>query len=72
MAEIKDKFWLQKEQAVLVVVDVQEKLIPAMDQRICGQLITHINMLIEGFRAMNLPVIATEQYPRGLGHTIRS
>ena len=71
MAEIKDKFWLDKEKAVLVVIDVQEKLVPAMDERICGQLVGHINMLIEGFRAMNLPVIATEQYPRGLGNTIK-
>ena len=70
MENIKDKFWLQKEQAVLVVVDVQEKLMPVMDQRICGQVISHINMLLEGFRAMQLPVIATEQYPRGLGSTI--
>ena len=70
MAEIKDKFWLNKEQAALVVIDVQEKLVPAMDGRICGQLIGHINMLVEGFKAMGLPIIATEQYPRGLGHTI--
>ncbi len=70
MAEIKDKFWLDKEQAALVVIDVQEKLVPAMDERICGQLINHINMLVEGFAAMGLPIIATEQYPRGLGHTI--
>jgi nicotinamidase-related amidase len=70
MAEIKDKFWLDKEKAALIVIDVQEKLIPAMDERICGRLVGHINMLIEGFQAMNLPIIATEQYPRGLGHTI--
>jgi nicotinamidase-related amidase len=70
MADIRNKYWLQQEQAVLVVVDVQEKLIPAMDERICGQLISHVNMLLEGFQAMNLPVIATEQYPRGLGKTI--
>ena len=70
MAEIKDKYWLDKERAVLVVIDVQEKLVPAMDVRICGQLVGHINMLVEGFKAMDLPVIATEQYPRGLGHTI--
>jgi nicotinamidase-related amidase len=70
MAEIRDKFWLQKEKAVLIVIDVQERLIPAMDERICGRLIGHINMLIEGFQAMDLPVIATEQYPRGLGNTI--
>lgn len=70
MAEIKDKFWLDKDKVALVVIDVQEKLVPAMDERICGQLIGHINMLVESFSAMKLPIIATEQYPRGLGNTI--
>jgi len=71
MGDIKNKYWLNQEQAVLVVIDVQEKLIPAMDERICGQVVSHINMLIEGFQGMNLPIIATEQYPRGLGKTIQ-
>jgi nicotinamidase-related amidase len=70
MAEIKDKFWLDRQKAVLIVIDVQERLIPAMDERICSRLVSHINLLVEGFQGMNLPVIATEQYPRGLGHTI--
>lgn len=70
MAEIKDKYWLARDRAALVVIDVQEKLVPAMDERICGRLIGHINMLVETFKAMDLPIIATEQYPRGLGNTI--
>ncbi len=70
MAEIKDKFWLNKEQTALIVIDVQEKLVPAMDERICGQVVGHINMLLEGCKSMGIPVIATEQYPRGLGNTI--
>lgn len=70
MAQIKEKYWLNKAETVLVVVDVQEKLVPAMDERISGRLIGHINMLVETCKAMDLPIIATEQYPRGLGHTI--
>lgn len=70
MAEIKETFWLNRERAALVIVDVQEKLIPAMDERICGHVVSHINMLIEGCKAMSVPMIATEQYPRGLGQTI--
>lgn len=70
MAQIKETYRLDREQAVLVVIDVQEKLIPAMDERICGQVVSHINMLLEGCKAMEIPVIATEQYPRGLGNTI--
>lgn len=70
MVKLKDKYWLDREKAVLVVIDVQEKLVPAMDERVCGQVVSHINMLLEGFKALDLPVIATEQYPRGLGHTV--
>ncbi|MCD6582441.1 MAG: hydrolase, partial [Desulfuromusa sp.] len=70
MAEIKNKFWLDAEQAVLVVIDVQEKLAPAMNQDLYGQLILHANLLIEGFKALDLPIIATEQYSKGLGHTV--
>jgi len=70
MAEIKEKFWLDRTKTALVVIDIQEKLVPAMDERICGHVVSHVNMLLETFAAMQLPVIATEQYPRGLGHTI--
>jgi nicotinamidase-related amidase len=70
MAEIKDKFWLDAEKTALVVIDVQEKLAPAMDQDLYEPLVLHANLLIEGFKAMNLPVIVTEQYPKGLGHTV--
>ncbi|MDT8421672.1 MAG: isochorismatase family protein [Desulfuromonadales bacterium] len=70
MGNIQDRFWLHQEHAVMVVVDVQEKLVPAMNERVCGRVVQHINMLLEGFAAMDLPVIMTEQYPRGLGHTI--
>ena len=69
MAEIKDKFWLNGEKAVLVVIDVQEKLTPAMNQELYQQLVVHTNLLISGFKALNLPIIATEQYSKGLGHT---
>ncbi len=70
MAEIKDKFWLNSDDAVLVIIDVQEKLAPAMDQDLYRQLVLHTNLLIEGFKAIGLPIIATEQYPKGLGHTV--
>lgn len=70
MGDVRNKFWLDRDQAVMVVVDVQERLVPAMNERVCGRVVQHINMLLEGFSSMQLPVIATEQYPRGLGHTI--
>lgn len=70
MAEIKDKFWLDAEKALLVVIDVQEKLAPAMDPDLYNQLLLNTNLLIEGFKSLDLPIIATEQYSKGLGHTV--
>lgn len=70
MTGIKNKFWLNKDQAALVIIDVQEKLAPAMDQELYRQLVLHTNLLIEGFKTLDLPIIATEQYPKGLGHTV--
>ncbi len=70
MGAIKEKFWLQIDQVALVVVDVQEKLVPAMNSRVSSELVDHVELLLEGFEALNLPVIATEQYSKGLGHTI--
>jgi len=70
MGAVKDKFWLNAEEAVLVVIDVQEKLAPAMNSELYNQLIRHARLLIEGFNGLGLPIIATEQYSKGLGHTV--
>lgn len=70
MSKIKDKFWLSPEAVVLVIIDVQEKLAPAMDPDLYQQLILHTNLLLEGFKTLKLPIIATEQYSKGLGHTV--
>lgn len=52
----------------LLVIDVQEKLAP----RIAGheRIVWNAGRLIDGARLLGLPVIATEQYPQGLGPTV--
>ncbi len=58
---------LEADRAALVVVDVQEgfrKAIPDFD-RIAAAAAT----LIEGAKAIGIPVLITEQYPKGLGET---
>ncbi|MBI1323367.1 isochorismatase family protein [bacterium] len=59
---------LTASQVQLLVVDVQERLIVAIRdaQAICRQ----IERLIEAARILEIPIRATEQYPKGLGHTI--
>lgn len=63
-----DKFFLQTEDALLMVIDIQEKLVPAMKY---GDKVTkNINTLIAIARALEIPIVVTEQYPKGLGATI--
>jgi isochorismate hydrolase len=67
---IKEKFFLDRNEAVLVVIDVQEKLCRAMDEQILERLTGNIGVLQEAAREMGIPVVATEQYVKGLGETL--
>lgn len=51
----------------LLVIDMQEKLLPFIPHR--ARLEWNVSRLIEGAKLLDLPVVATEQYPRGLGPT---
>jgi len=62
------KFELKPEESVLVLIDFQERLIPAVDQR--DKVIKNANLLIQLADKLNVPVIITEQYPQGLGRTV--
>lgn len=59
---------LTVENAVLVVIDFQERLARVMHQR--EKLIDNTQRLIKGIQVLGIPIIATEQYPQGLGPTI--
>lgn len=51
----------------LLVVDVQEKLVSAIaDNR---RILWNVRRLIDGAKTLGLPVVGTEQYPKGLGAT---
>jgi nicotinamidase-related amidase len=59
---------LDRERAALVVVDVQEafrKAVPTF-----GEVAEAVGTLVQGAAALGVPVIVTEQYPRGLGVTV--
>lgn len=61
---------LAPEHTALVVVDVQEKLATAMPEPERSRVVHNIGALIDAARAMNIPILVTEQYPRGLGSTV--
>jgi nicotinamidase-related amidase len=52
----------------LLVIDVQEKLIPKIQN--ADAVVRNTAFLIDAARLLNMPVQATEQYPKGLGSTI--
>jgi nicotinamidase-related amidase len=56
--------------SLLLVVDVQERLASAMPQAAMDRLVANALVLVEGARLLGVPVVASEQYPKGLGPTI--
>jgi nicotinamidase-related amidase len=52
----------------LLVIDVQEKLTPLIPRAM--EVIRNIAFLIDAARVLEMPVQATEQYPKGLGATV--
>ena len=64
------KFKLEAEKAVLVVIDVQERLVPSMPQGVYLRWRDTIGMLVNGVGLLGVPVVTTEQYPQGIGHTV--
>ena len=59
---------LDRSRAALVVVDVQEAFRPAVLD--FERVARNAGVLVQGARALGIPVVATEQYPRGLGATV--
>ena len=54
--------------SALVVIDMQEKLVPAMLAP--ARTLKNAILLIEASREVKVPVLLTEQYPDGLGRTV--
>jgi nicotinamidase-related amidase len=58
---------LRQKDAVLVVIDVQERLLPSIHES--EALVEQIVRLIRGFRICAAPILVTEQYRKGIGPT---
>ena len=56
------------ENTVFVIVDIQAKLLPAMNNP--EQVLNRTKMLLQGMNELQVPVVVTEQYPQGLGNTV--
>ncbi|MEN6390660.1 MAG: hydrolase [Syntrophomonas sp.] len=63
-----NRYRLEKEDTVLMIIDLQEKLMAAMSEK--AKIYKNNGILIDAARMFDIPVILTEQYPRGLGSTV--
>lgn len=61
---------LNPKEACLLVVDVQEKLFPLIENP-C-EVLQKMLLLIKGARVLHVPILVSEQYPKGLGGTIEA
>src|SRR5271168_2062689 len=59
---------LRADECVLVVVDIQEKLLPPIFQK--DQLLQNVQLLIRLAGLLKIPALMTTQYAKGLGGAI--
>ena len=59
---------IKKENTIGVVIDIQSRLYPFINN---NELITRNNrILLQGLKILNIPIVVTQQYTQGLGQTI--
>lgn len=63
-----DKYTLHRNESLLFIIDVQERLAPAMKYK--DRVVENVNTLIHTANEMDMPILVTEQYPKGLGPTV--
>jgi nicotinamidase-related amidase len=70
MLTTRQHYFLDATDSVLVVIDVQERLCKAMDEQVLAGLIANTGVLLESAAELQVPVLVTEQYVKGLGETL--
>ena len=60
------------QQSQLLIIDEQTRLAAAMPDADWKQVEENSARLLEAAKALDIPVIISEQYPKGLGHTVES
>jgi nicotinamidase-related amidase len=57
-----------RETSFLLIVDMQEKLVPALEQP--ERVVANAARLLTGAERLGVPALATEHCPQGIGHTV--
>jgi nicotinamidase-related amidase len=61
---------LARGRAALLVVDIQDRLVPAMPADVAAHVLRNSCVLIEAAARLRLPIACSQQYPKGLGPTV--
>jgi nicotinamidase-related amidase len=56
-------------ETIALVIDIQDKLFPHIDNH--ENLLKNCGLLLSGLNVLDIPVVVTEQYPKGLGSTLK-
>lgn len=59
---------IEREETLCLIVDYQERLVPVMEDR--DTLIRNANILVKGMNLLEVPMIASQQYTKGIGMTV--
>lgn len=63
-----EKYYLNKDEAVLLIIDIQERMLPVIDK--VDKVLQKNEVLIEAAKLLGVPIIVTEHNAEGLGHTV--
>lgn len=58
---------LEASNSLVLMIDVQERLVGALEKNV---IVEKAQKIVDGAKALEIPVLVTEQYPKGLGHTV--
>jgi nicotinamidase-related amidase len=64
------KLKLDRSRTAVLVIDIQSRLTPAMPPDALASVVKYTRALVGAAKELGLPVLATEQYPKGLGNLI--
>ncbi len=59
---------LDRNRSALVLIDVQERLFPHVYEH--QRVLARVDLLLSAANLMQIPILLTEQYPKGLGSTL--
>jgi len=58
---------LSEENSLILVIDIQDKLVNALEKDV---IVKNAAKIVSAGNILNIPIVLTEQYPKGLGNTV--